>query len=82
MNTFLIYDTNRQRVELVTSSARAARDRLKVGIRVDVWSGYDKKETIYSRTADKLLPYVAAEKEYHRQKQEAAERRNKGRRYK
>lgn len=77
MNTFLLYDTKRKRVELVTSSAKAARERLKVGIRVDVWSGYSKVETVYSRTADKMIPYVSAEKEYHRQKQEAAERRNR-----
>ena len=80
-NTFLILTTKGQPI-MVTSSARKARQMLQTGVRVEVWSANAKTETIYHRTSSLLDKYVAAEREYIRAKQEAAERRNKRRRAK
>ena len=80
-NTFLALST-KGRPLLVTSSARKARRLLKPGVRIEVWSGNSKTETIYSRTEHLLSKYVTAEKEYIRAKQEAAERRNRKRKEK
>lgn len=78
-NTFLVLST-KGRPLLVTSSARKARKLLQTGIRIEVWSANSKEETIYHRTRSALEKYVAAEREYIRAKQAAAERRNKRRR--
>ena len=78
-NTFLVLST-KGRPLLVTSSARKARKLLQTGIRIEVWSANAKEETIYHRTRTRLERYVAAEREYIRAKQAAAERRNKRRR--
>ena len=80
-NTFLVLSTKGKPL-LVTSSARKARQLLQIGTRVEVWSGNAKAETIYSRNRSLLDKYVTAERDYIRQKQEAAERRNKQRRRK
>ena len=78
-NTFLVLSTKGKPL-LVTSSARKARKLLQTGIRIEVWSANAKEETIYHRTRTRLERYVAAEREYIRAKQAAAERRNKRRR--
>lgn len=78
-NTFLAISTT-GRPLLVTSSARKARQTLRVGVRVEVWSGNRKTETIYTRTRSLLDKYIEAERAYIRNKQEAAERRNRQRR--
>lgn len=78
-NTFLVLST-KGRPLLVTSSARKARKLLQTGIRIEVWSANAKEETVYHRTRSRLERYVAAEREYIRAKQAAAERRNKRRR--
>ena len=80
-NTFLVLTTKGQPL-LVTSSARKARNILRVGVRVEVWSANAKAETVYHRTRHLLGKYVTAEREYIRAKQEAAERRNRRRRAK
>lgn len=78
-NTFLVISTKGHPL-LVTSSARKARQQLRVGARVEVWSANIKTETVYHRTRYLLAKYVAAEREYIRAKQAAAEQRNKRRR--
>lgn len=78
-NTFLVLST-KGRPLLVTSSARKARKLLQTGIRIEVWSANAKEETVYHRTRSRLDRYVAAEREYIRAKQAAAERRNNRRR--
>jgi len=78
-NTFLAVST-KGRPLLVTSSARKARQLLQPGVRVEVWSANTKAETVYHRTRRVLDKYVAAERAYIRDKQKAAERRNKQRR--
>lgn len=78
-NTFLVLSTKGKPL-LVTSSARKARQLLQPGIRVEVWSANARAETIYTRTRKELDKYVAAERDYIRAKQAAAEMRNKKRR--
>lgn len=77
-NTFLVLST-KGRPLLVTSSARKARQLLRTGVRVEVWSANAKAETIYHRTRSLLDKYVTAERDYIRAKQAAAEQRNKRR---
>lgn len=81
-NTFVVQETKGGKSVLVTSSARKAKRLVRPGIRVEVWSENEKKETIHTRTVSRMGKYVAAEREYIRAKQEAAERRNKKRRAK
>ena len=80
-NTFLVLSTKGKPI-MVTSSARKARQELKPGVRVEVWSENQRAETIYTRTEYKLNYYIEAERAYIRAKQEAAERRNRHRRQK
>ena len=75
-NTFLVISTKGKPL-LVTSSARKARNLLQTGVRVEVWSGNALTEKLYHRTRHGLDKYVTAEREYIREKQAAAERRNK-----
>lgn len=78
-NTFLVLST-KGRPLLVTSSARKASRMLQTGVRVEVWSANARTETVYQRTRSQLDKYVAAERDYIRAKQAAAEQRNKRRR--
>ena len=80
-NTFLVLSTKGKPL-LVTSSARKARRLLRTGVRVEVWSGNAKTETIYNRNRAGLDKYVTAERDYIRAKQEAAELRNQRRKNK
>lgn len=81
-NTFIVQETKGGKPLLVTSSVRKARKLLTPGIRVDVWNNNQRVETVYYRTIRNLDPYVTAEKEYIRNKQAAAERKNNLRRAK
>ena len=79
-NTFIVQETKGGRPLLVTSSARKAKQMLTTGVRVEVWSGNQRVETIHTRTMAHFNPYTAAEREYIRSKQAAAEQRNRLRR--
>ena len=79
-NTFVVVNTKTRKPVLVTSSARKAAKLLMPGIRIEVWSDNMLTETIYTRTKAKLDPYITAERDYIRVKQEAATRRNQKRR--
>lgn len=79
-NTFIVQETKGGKPLLVTSSARKAKQLLTQGIRVEVWSDNQRVETIHTKTIRKFDPYTAAEKEYIRNKQAAAEKRNNLRR--
>ena len=79
-NTFVVQETKGGKAVLVTSSARKARQLLAPGRRIEVWCENQHTKTIYTRTRNDLLPYTNAEKAYIRDKQAAAERRNKARR--
>lgn len=72
-NTFVIQECKSGRVLLVTSSARKAASMLCTGVRIEVWNCNSKVERITSNGSEKDLmrPYIDAEKEYIRNKQEA-----------
>ena len=78
-NTFLVAECKTGKIVLVTSSARKAQAELCKGHRVEVWNANKKVETIYSRTKGEnrpLWPYIEAEREYIRLRQEKATQRN------
>jgi len=62
---------------LVTSSARKANDALKTGTRVEVWNCNQLVEKIYGNEKRMMNPYISAEKEHHRKKQQYAEFQNR-----
>ena len=79
-NTFIAQETKGGKTMLVTSSARKVKQLLSPGIRIEVWSENHKTETIYTKTCSLLDKYVEAERQYIREKQAKAEKRNKARR--
>lgn len=79
-NTFIAQETAGGKTVIVTSSARKVKSLLVKGLRVEVWNNNRKAETIYIETKALLDKYVAAERQYIREKQERAEKRNKQRR--
>jgi hypothetical protein len=83
-NTFLVVDCKTRRTVLNTSSARKASRLLKTGIRIEVWNNNAIVETIYERDrraeGNPLRPYIEKEREYIRDKQARAEKRNAARR--
>jgi uncharacterized protein (DUF302 family) len=79
-NTFIAQETKGGKTMLVTSSARKVKSLLAPGIRVEVWSENKKVETVYTKTVTLLEKYVLSEKQYIREKQARAEKRNKLRR--
>lgn len=79
-NTFVVMSTKGGAPLLVTSSARKAKRLLSPGRRIEVWTENRRAETVYTRSASRLDAYTAAEKDYIRQRQTAAEHRNRLRR--
>ena len=81
-NTFVVSECRNNRVLLVTSSARKAREAFCVGRRVEVWNCNAKVERITIKCKEKnpLQPYVDAEREYIGEKQRRAEQKNARRR--
>ena len=79
-NTFIAQETKGGKTMLITSSARKVKSLLRPGVRVEVWSANQKTETIYTKTRALLDKYVEAERQYIREKQAKAEKRNKARR--
>lgn len=79
-NTFIAQETKGGKTVIVTSSARKVKWILTPGIRVEVWSNNQKIETIYTKTASLLDKYTEAERQYIREKQAKAEKRNQARR--
>lgn len=79
-NTFIAQETKGGKTMLVTSSARKVKQLLAKGIRIEVWCENQKTETIYSKTCSLLNKYVEAERQYIRNKQAKAEKRNQARR--
>ena len=79
-NTFVVIDCKKRRPILVTSSARNANKLLVTGNRVEVWNNQNCVEIIHNSDRRKepspLYPYIEQEKEYHKQKQINAEKRN------
>ena len=79
-NTFIVQETKNGRAILVTSSARKVKLLLKTGTRIEVWNENHKIETIYAKTKALLDKYIDDERQYIREKQTKAEKRNKARR--
>ena len=79
-NTFIAQETKGGKTMLVTSSARKVKWALTPGIRIEVWCENKKIETIYTKTCSLLDKYVEAERQYIREKQAKAEKKNKARR--
>ena len=79
-NTFIVVDCKSKKSILTTSSARKSAKLLQTGVRIDVWNNNQKVETVYASDRSPMKPYIEAEREYIRQKQERAEARNKRRR--
>lgn len=79
-NTFIAQETKGGKTMLVTSSARKVKYLLEPGVRIEVWCENKKTEIIYTKTRALLEKYVEAERQYIRQKQAKAEKRNKARR--
>ncbi len=79
-NTFVVVDCKTRAPILTTSSARKANAMLKTGVRIEVWNGNSLVEKIYDadrrREQFPLSPYIEAERDYIRQKQARAEKRN------
>ena len=79
-NTFVAQETKGGKTMLVTSSARKVKHILAAGVRVEVWCENKRTETIYTKTIALLDKYIEAERQYIREKQAKAEKRNKARR--
>ena len=79
-NTFIAQETKGGKTVIVTSSARKVKSLLTPGVRVEVWSNNQKIETIYTKTQALLGKYIQSEKQYIREKQAKAEKRNQARR--
>lgn len=80
-NTFVVVDCKTRKSFLTTSSARKASAELRAGVRIEVWNGNSKVETIYNadrkrERGNPMAPYISAEKQYIRRKQELATQRN------
>lgn len=71
-NTFIVQDCRSGKVMLVTSSARKATRLFEKGKRIEVWNGNSRVEriTVKTRERNPMEPYIEAEKEYIRKKQE------------
>lgn len=79
-NTFIAQETKGGKTMLVTSSARKVKSILAAGVRIEVWCNNQKTETVYTKTGALLDKYVESERQYIREKQAKAEKRNKARR--
>ena len=64
----------------IRSAIGATPSYLGPGVRIEVWSDNKKIETIYTKTQALLNKYVQAERQYIREKQANAEKRNQLRR--
>lgn len=78
-NTFVVYDCERRKNLLVTSSARKAKSKLHIGIKIEVWNENTFIENIYFKSRKNLEKYIIEEKQYIAMKQQRAEQLNKRR---
>lgn len=81
-NTFVLIDCKSRKPIITTSSARKVARQLDKGFRVEVWNENELVSKIYKSNEADILPYIKAEKEYIRKKQEKATIRNAKRRVK
>lgn len=71
-NTFLVQECKSGKTLLVTSSARKAARMMCPGRRIEVWNCNARVERITVKTGEHnpMGPYIDAEREYIRKKQE------------
>lgn len=82
-NTFVVVNCRTRKIELVTSSARKANERLKTGWRVEVWNCNQLVERIHATEKGErfpMRPYIEAEREFIGERQRRREMRNSKRR--
>ena len=80
-NTFAVIESRHGKILLITSSARKANALLSVGKRIEVWSNNEKYTSITYKTKGRMQPFIRAEKDYIRKKQEKATNRNQIRQF-
>lgn len=73
----MVMDCKKRTPILVTSSARKSTAELQTGRRIEVWNANKLVERIYAREKRMMHPYISAEKEHHRKKQQIAEFQNR-----
>lgn len=78
-NTFVVCNSRTGKTILVTSSARKARNELRLGRRIEVWNGNRQEHKIIWRNRERIKPYIQAERDYIGRRQLAAEMKNKAR---
>ena len=85
-NTFVVVNCLTRKIIITTSSARKAYRELQKGVRIEVWNNNVLIERIYERDkrreTNPMKPYVDMEREYIRNKQERATKRNTRRGFK
>lgn len=79
-NTFVLIDCKSRKPIITTSSARKVARQLETGLRIEVWNNNELVTKVYKSNANDIKPYIKAEKEYIRKKQEKAVLRNATRR--
>ena len=78
-NTFMLIDCKKRKPIIITSSARKVARQIDTGFRVEVWNNNELICKIYKSNKKDIEPYIKAEKEYIKRKQEKATLRNKKR---
>lgn len=77
MNIFILINTKNNKILKVDTSARRTLYDLEPGKRIEVYKRGELQEKIYTKTREKMKPYVQLEKEFIGRKQKKAEERNK-----
>lgn len=80
-NTFAVVESKHGKIILITSSARKANLLLSVGKRIEVWSNNEKYTSITYKTKGRMQPFIRAEKDYIRRKQQKATNKNQIRQF-
>ena len=75
-NTFVLIDCKSRKPIITTSSARKVAKQLDTGLRIEIWNNNELVSKIYKSNKNDIEPYIKAEKEYIRKKQEKATLRN------
>lgn len=75
-NTFILIDCKKRKPIITTSSARKVAKQIDTGFRVEVWNNNELICKVYKSNEKDIEPYIKAEKEYIRRKQEKATLRN------
>lgn len=75
-NTFAVVECKHGKILLITSSARKALELMDVGKRIEVWNNNQRFASITYKVKDRMRPFVRMEKNYIKNKQDRANKRN------